>query len=340
MSKLFSPFTIKDVTFKNRIVMSPMCMYSCYEQNGKITDWHRTHYLSRAIGQTGLIMVESSAVTSQGRITPRDVGIWDDNQIEGLQDLVYRAHLYGSKIGIQIAHAGRKSQVVEQDILAPSPLPYDETRKTPVEMTHIQIKETIQAFRDAAVRADRAGFDVIEIHGAHGYLINQFLSPVANKRTDEYGGSRRNRFLFMEEVVSAVREVWDKPLFIRISANEYDPEGNQFEDYIWYCNELKKMGVDLIDCSSGVVRPTKITFYPGYQLPFAEKIKKEVGIATAAVGYITEPEQAEIILKQKVADLIFIGREFLRNPYWVYHAAKVLGEKIETPEQYERGWRM
>lgn len=339
MSKLFSPLTMRNVTFKNRIVMSPMCMYSCNQQDGKLTDWHRVHYLSRAIGQIGLIIIESTAVTPQGRITPQDLGIWEDEQIIGLQELVNNIHEYGSKVGIQISHAGRKSQV-EEDILAPSPLSYDETRKTPIEMTHQQIEETVWAFQEAAIRANEAGFDVIEIHAAHGYLLNQFLSPISNKREDEYGGCRENRFKLLKEVITSVRQVWKKPLFIRISSNEYDPEGNQFEDYLWYSSEMKNLGVDLIDCSSGVVRPTQITAYPGYHLPYSHRIKQSIGIATSAVGYITEPEQAEIILKQDVADLIFIGRELLRNPYWVYHAAKVLGGNIEGPVQYERGWRL
>lgn len=335
--RLFEPFTIKQMTLKNRIVMSPMCMYSCEKEDGIVTDWHKIHYTSRAIGQVGLIMVEATAVTPQGRISPRDLGIWSDEHIEGLQQLTKLAHTYGSKIGIQLAHAGRKAQVKES-IIAPSPLAFSSQYKQPEEMTLTQISETIQAFARAAIRAREAGFDCIEIHAAHGYLINQFLSPLTNHRQDEYGGNAENRFRFLREIVEQVQQHWDGPLFVRVSANEYDPDGNGIEETIQYAKQLKALGVDLIDCSSGGVVPVNVDAYPGYQVPYAEAIRRQANISTGAVGLITTANQAEEILQNERADLIFLGRELLRQPYWPYYVAKELGFPIQGPVQYERGW--
>ena len=230
MAKLFEPFTIKGMELKNRIVMSPMCMYSCLNQDGIVTDWHKIHYTSRAVGQVGLIIVEATAVTPQGRISPQDLGIWSDKHIAGLKELVRLAHDNGARIGIQIAHAGRKANL-EEPIVAPSAIPFPEM-KVPEEMTSAKIRETVDAFAAAAERASQAGFDCIEIHAAHGYLINQFLSPLTNHRQDEYGGSRDNRYRFLREVIDSVRSVWKGPLFVRISAEEYAPEGNHIEDYV------------------------------------------------------------------------------------------------------------
>ncbi|MED4400826.1 NADPH dehydrogenase NamA [Metabacillus fastidiosus] len=332
-AKLFEPYTIKNVTLKNRIVMSPMCMYSA-EADGKVNDFHLTHYISRAAGQVGLIMVEASGVTPQGRISENDLGIWSDEQIPGLRKLVDGIKQYGSKTSIQIAHAGRKSKV-NGDIIAPSAIPFDEHSKTPKEMTKEEIKETIQAFQDGAKRALQAGFDTIELHAAHGYLINEFLSPLSNKRDDEYG---QDQYLFLEEIINAVKEVWDGPLFVRISATDHHKDGLTVEDYIEYSKKMKAQGIDLIDCSTGALVNTSINVYPGYQVPYAEKIRQEADIPTGAVGLITHGIQAEEILQNERADLIFIARELLRDPYWPRTAAKQLGTKIEAPKQYSRGW--
>ncbi|MGG3801179.1 NADPH dehydrogenase NamA [Metabacillus fastidiosus] len=332
-AKLFEPYTIKNVTLKNRIVMSPMCMYSA-EADGKVNNFHLTHYISRAAGQVGLIMVEASGVTPQGRISENDLGIWSDEQIPGLRKLVDGIKQYGSKTSIQIAHAGRKSKV-NGDIIAPSAIPFDEHSKTPKEMTKEEIKETIQAFQDGAKRALQAGFDTIELHAAHGYLINEFLSPLSNKRDDEYG---QDRYLFLEEIINAVKEVWDGPLFVRISATDHHKDGLTVEDYIEYSKKMKAQGIDLIDCSTGALVNKSINVYPGYQVPYAEKIRQEADIPTGAVGLITHGIQAEEILQNERADLIFIARELLRDPYWPRTAAKQLGTKIEAPKQYSRGW--
>lgn len=336
-SLLFQPLTIRDVTLKNRIVMSPMCMYSCYEQDGQVTPWHLAHYTSRAVGQTGLIMTEAAAVSPQGRISPEDLGIWDDSHIEGLSELVKSIKDNGAKAAIQIAHAGRKA-VIDGPIIAPSAIAFSDNMKTPEEMTLEQITETVNQFRAAAKRAKEAGFDIIEIHGAHGYLINEFLSPLSNRRTDSYGGNQQKRYRFLQEIIASIRLEWDGPLFVRISANDYHPEGNTPEDYVTYASWMKEDGVDLIDCSSGAVVPAKIKTYPGYQVPFSDLIKNKADIATAAVGLITSGRQAEEILQNQRADLIFIAREFLRDPYWPRTAAEELGEDIQSPKQYERGW--
>ncbi|ANB60710.1 NADPH dehydrogenase NamA [Anoxybacteroides amylolyticum] len=334
---LFSPYTIRDVILKNRIVMSPMCMYACDREDGTVRNWHLIHYPTRAVGQVGLIIVEATAVTPQGRISARDLGIWDDNHIDGLRTLTTLVHEQGAKIGIQLAHAGRKA-MVDGEIIAPSPLPFDENTHTPKEMTKTDIDETIQAFQNGALRAKKAGFDVIEIHAAHGYLINEFLSPLTNKRNDEYGGTFENRYRFLSEVIEAVREIWDGPLFVRVSASDYHPDGLTVKDYVEYAKRMKTQGVDLIDVSSGAVVPAKIDVYPGYQVPFAEAIRREADVPTGAVGLITSGRQAEEILRNGRADLIFIGRELLRNPYWPKTAANELGIPLEAPKPYVRGW--
>ncbi|WP_445612640.1 NADPH dehydrogenase NamA [Geobacillus sp. YF-1] len=335
---LFSPYTISGLTLKNRIVMSPMCMYSCETKDGTVRTWHKIHYPARAVGQVGLIIVEATGVTPQGRISERDLGIWSDDHIAGLRELVGLVKEHGAAIGIQLAHAGRKAEV-PGEIIAPSAIPFQESSRTPKEMTKTDIEETVQAFQNGARRAKEAGFDVIEIHAAHGYLINEFLSPLANRRQDEYGGSPENRYRFLGEVVEAVREVWDGPLFVRISASDYHPDGLTASDYVPYAKRMKEQGVDLIDVSSGAVVPARIDVYPGYQVPFAELIRREANIPTGAVGLITSGWQAEEVLRNGRADLVFLGRELLRNPYWPYAAARELGVSIEAPVQYERGWR-
>jgi NADPH2 dehydrogenase len=336
-TKLFEPYTLKNIELKNRIVMAPMCMYSSHNEDGKIENWHRTHYVSRAVGGAGLIIQEATAVTPQGRISPQDLGIWSDDHIEGLSELVSMIKEQGAKTGIQLAHAGRKA-VLEGDIIAPSSIPFNDDMKTPVEMTSEDIKETISAFVKGAERARKAGFDVIEIHGAHGYLINEFLSPLSNKRTDEYGGSAENRYRFLREVIDGIKGVWDGPLLVRVSAKDYHEDGLDVEDYVAFSEWMKEQGIDLVDVSSGAVVPARIPVFPGYQVKLAETIKKDAGIPTGAVGLITSGLQAEEILQNERADLILLGRELLRDPYWPRSAAKELNEEIQAPKQYERGW--
>lgn len=334
---LYSPYTIRGVEFKNRIVMAPMCMYSSHHADGCVEDWHKIHYATRAVGQVGLIIMEATAVQPQGRISAEDLGIWSDDHIAGLSEVVSLMKQHGAKTGIQLAHAGRKA-TVDGDIQAPSAIRFNEQYKQPVEMSLAEIQETVNAFKEATIRTKKAGFDVIELHGAHGYLINEFLSPLSNHRYDSYGGSAENRYRFLSEIIDAVRSEWDGPLFVRISAEDYSENGMTTTDYVEMAKWMKKQGVDLIDVSSGALVPAKIDTYPGYQVPYAEQIKKEAAIPTGAVGLITSGLQAEEILKNNRADLVFLARELLRNPYWPYTAAKELGVSIAHPKQYERGW--
>ncbi len=336
-TKLFSPYTVKDVTLKNRIVMSPMCMYSCEKEDGVITDFHMVHYTTRAVGQVGLIMVEASAVVPQGRISAQDLGIWNDEQRDGLTKLVTQLKENGAKTAIQLAHAGRKA-TVEGDIYAPSAIAFDDKSKKPVEMTTEQIYETISAFKESARRSKEAGFDIIELHAAHGYLVHQFLSPLSNKRSDEYGGSAENRYRFLKEIIEAVKTEWDGPLFVRVSASDYTEGGLTVDGHVAFAKWMKEQGVDLIDVSSGALVHAPINVYPGYQVPFADKIKQQANIDTGAVGLITTGRQAEEILQSERADLIFVARELLRDPYFPRTAAKELNETISAPVQYERGW--
>ncbi|MEN1970168.1 NADPH dehydrogenase NamA [Lentibacillus sp. N15] len=338
MEKLFTPITFRGMELKNRIVMSPMCMYSCYNQDGMITPFHFTHLVSRAVGQVGLVITEATAVQPEGRISPQDLGIWDDRHVEGLTKLNEQLHAYGAKTGIQLAHAGRKA-VLESDIFAPSAIAFDDTYKVPTEMSIKDIEQTVKAFKQAARRAKAAGFDLIEIHGAHGYLINEFLSPLTNKRTDQYGGTQKNRYRFLSEIIDAVKTEWNGPIFVRISTDEYHEDGNTLDNMLYFTNEMKKQRIDLIDCSSGGVVHAKINTYPGYQVPRCEAIKRETAIATGAVGLITTGKQAEEILQNERADIVIIGRALLRNPYWAKAAADELGYAINAPTQYKRGWR-
>lgn len=340
MSLIFEPYTHKNVTLPNRIVMSPMCMYSA-TPNGEVSDWHIVHYGTRAVGRVGLILLEATAVESRGRISDRDLGIWGDHHVEGLKKLVDFAHGQGVKIGIQLAHAGRKA-VLDEPIIAPSAIPFDDRSKMPQEMSKTQIDEVIRAFREAARRADAAGFDVVEIHAAHGYLLHEFLSPLSNRREDEYGGSLTNRFQMLKEVVRSVREVWpeERPLYVRISAVDYAEGGLTLEDSVEIARLLKEEGVDLIDVSSGGLLPNPPgRVYPGYQVGYAETLRKEVDIPTGCVGMITTPEQAEEILGNGRADLVFLGRELLRHPYWVIDVARQYGHAFGGARQYERAYR-
>jgi 2,4-dienoyl-CoA reductase-like NADH-dependent reductase (Old Yellow Enzyme family) len=351
MSHLFQPLAIKSVTFKNRIVVSPMCQYS--SEDGFASDWHLVHLGSRAVGGAGLVIQEATAISPEGRITPDDLGIWKDEHIAQLKKIASFVHGQGSLIGIQIAHAGRKvshaapwkgARLLSQSDggwqnLAPSPISFSEGETIPHALNQNEIDEIINDFKQAALRAVKVGYDVLEIHSAHGYLINEFLSPLANQRTDNYGGSFENRCRFLLQIVAAIREVWpaDKPLFVRISASDWAEDGWTIDDSVKLAIVLKLAGVDLIDCSSGgTVRHQKISLMPGYQVPFAERVKKEAAILTGAVGLIDNAQQAEEIIASGKADLILMAREFLRDPYFPIHAAKQLGHEITWPVQYER----
>ena len=337
MAKLFSKFNLAGTELKNRIVMAPMCTYSCISEDGIVDQWHIIHYGARAAGQVGMILLEATAITPRGRISINDLGLWNDDQIPGMQQLVQAVQREGCVAGVQLGHAGRKAGVKEPG-LAPSAIAFSEKAQSPEEMSLEQIEQTVKDFRDAARRAKDAGFQVIELHGAHGYLINQFLSPLANQRTDQYGGSPENRYRLLGKIVAAVKQVWQGPLIVRLSVEEYHPHGNHPEDYLYVVNRLKEQGIHLIDCSSGAVVPAQINVFPGYQVPFAEYFRKEADIPTGVVGLITSPLQAEEIVSNNRADLVLLGRELLRNPNWPIYAARELKTEITLPHQYERGW--
>ena len=354
MPQLFSPLTIRSITLKNRIVVSPMCQYSA--EDGFANDWHFVHLGSRAVGGAALVFTEATAVCPEGRISPLDLGIWKYEHIEQLKKITHFITQQGSIPGMQLAHAGRKASVTEPwnndklipiaaggwKTVAPSPIPFSEEKDTPKELTKEEIKKIVTDFKAAAVRALAAGFKVIEIHGAHGYLINEFTSSLSNKRTDEYGGSYENRCRFLIEIIDAIRSVWPQelPLFLRISASDWVADGWQLEDSVRLADIVKAHGVDLMDCSSGgVVSFAKIPAKPNYQVPFAEAVRK-TGMPTGAVGIIITAEQAEAILVNGQADLIFMARELLRNPYFPLRAARELGyDEMPWPVQYERAKR-
>jgi 2,4-dienoyl-CoA reductase-like NADH-dependent reductase (Old Yellow Enzyme family) len=350
-AKLFSPLTIKGVTFRNRLAMSPMCQYSATD--GFASDWHLVHYGSRAVGGSGLIMQEATAVLPEGRITPDDLGLYREEHIEMLQRITAFIHQQGAVAGIQLAHAGRKAgcsspwkggkQLSENEggwkTVAPSVIPFNTEDNMPQELDQNGINNVKASFKLASTRALQAGYNILEIHAAHGYLIHQFLSPLSNHRTDHYGGPFENRIRLLLEIVNAVKSVWPEnlPLFVRISATDWWEGGWNIEEALQLASILKKEGVDLVDCSSGGLVPyQQIQLSPGYQVPFSERIKKETGILTSSVGLITEPHQAEDILQKGQADLIMMGRESLRNPYFPLQAAKMMGEDILWPLQYMR----
>ena len=352
--QLFTPLTIRGITLKNRIVVSPMCQYSC--EDGFANDWHFVHLGSRAVGGAGLVFTEATAVAPEGRISPQDLGIWKDEHITELKRITDFITAQGSIPGMQLAHAGRKASmrppwehdrlVTEEEggwqTVAPSAIPFADTYSHPTKLTIEEIQHIVAAFRSAAQRALAAGFKVIEIHGAHGYLVNEFTSPLSNHRTDEYGGSFENRTRFLLEVIAAIRSVWpeDLPLFLRISASDWANGGWTVEDSVRLAELVKDKGVDLMDCSSGgVVSHVKIPAKPNYQVPFAEAVRK-TGILTGAVGIIVDPQQAEDILTNGQADLIFMARELLRDPYFPLRAARELGyDDMKWPVQYERAKR-
>ncbi len=351
MALLFEPLSIRSIQFKNRIVVSPMCEYS--SEDGFANDWHLVHLGSRAVGGAGLVIAEATAVSPEGRITPDDLGIWKDAHIDFLKRITSFITAQGSVPGIQLAHAGRKAshtspwkgnRALTQEeggwtTMAPSAIPFKEDDPLPEAMSIEDIEQLKKDFRDATIRALEAGFKVIELHAAHGYLLNEFLSPLSNHRTDSYGGSFENRVRLLLEVVEIVRSVFTEmlPLFVRISATEWVEGGWSIEDSVQLAKLFKDRAVDVIDCSSGGnTHNQKITVKPLYQVPFAEKIKKEAGMLTAAVGMITTAEQCEEILQRGQADLVIMARQLLRDPYFPLHAAKKLNIDMPWPVQYER----
>lgn len=354
MNHLYSPLEIKSLSFKNRIVVSPMCQYS--STDGFANDWHLVHLGSRAVGGAALIIAEATAVNPEGRITPHDLGLWQDEQIPFLQRITSFIHQQGSLAGIQLAHAGRKASKSSpwtgslhlspteggwENVMAPSAIPLNADTPAPMELTVTQIQKIVSDFKTAAGRALVAGFKVIEIHGAHGYLLHEFVSPLTNHRTDAYGGSFENRTRLIREVVQAVQEVWpaDLPLFVRLSATDWVPDENSWkiEDSVELARVLKTLGVDLIDCSSGGNVPVQqIKPGPGYQTAFAQAIRQQTGILTGAVGLITSSHQADHIIRSEQADMVFIAREFLRDPYFGLTAGSELHQPVSWPVQYER----
>ena len=351
---LFTPLKLRDVEFRNRVFVSPMCQYS--SEGGLPNDWHLVHLGSRAVGGAGLVIAEATAVTPDGRISPSDLGIWSDAHEEAFRPIVRFLKAQGAAAGVQIAHAGRKASTAAAwdggagideahggwTPVGPSPVPFAPDSPTPHELTPDEIERLIGEFGEAARRARGAGFDVLEIHAAHGYLLHEFLSPLTNLRTDRFGGSFVNRLAFPLAVVARVREIWPaaQPLFVRISATDWVDGGWSIDDSVALARRLKALGVDLVDCSSaGAVSHAKVPVGPGYQTPFAAAVRKEAGIATGAVGMVTSPEQAEHILATGQADVVLLAREMLRNPYWPLMAARKLGATIEWPRQYLRARR-
>lgn len=356
MSHLFEPFKMRSVTLRNRIGVSPMCQYSCHQ--GFATDWHLVHLGSRAVGGAGLVIMEATAVTPEGRITDQDLGLWSDAHAEPMTRITRFIREQGSVPGIQIAHAGRKASrkapwlgdrelTTEEgrwQVIAPSAIPFSENYATPEAMSLPQIQATITAFAKTAERALASGFQFLEVHAAHGYLLNSFLSPLTNQRTDAYGGSFDNRCRILIETVQAVRRVWPEslPLAVRLSCSDWVDGGWTIEDSITLAQTLKSEAVDLIDCSSGGISATaRIPVGANYQVPFAEAIRKRAGVATGAVGLITQSMQADAIIRNEQADLALIARELLRDPYWPLHAKKELHAKTEAalvPLQYARAF--
>ena len=353
MSALFSPLTLRSLTLRNRVGVSPMCQYS--SEDGFATDWHLVHLGAFATGGAGLVLTEAAAVTPEGRISPHDLGIWDDAHIPMLRHITAFCRAQGAVMGIQLAHAGRKASTRRpweqpagavplaeggwDNVMAPSAVPFAPNYPPPQELSLDGIAQVIASFRAAAIRALAAGFQVVELHAAHGYLLHEFLSPLANARTDRYGGSFENRTRLLLEVTDAVRAVWpdELPLIVRISATDWADGGWTVEESVQLASLLKARGVDLIDCSSGgLAAHQQIAIGPGYQVPFAHRIRAETGVPTAAVGLITDAAQAEQVVADGSADLVLLARELLRNPRWPLMAAHALGASITWPPQYER----
>lgn len=339
MAGLFDPIQLRGLELRNRIMVSPMCQYQALN-DGTLTPWHTVHYGSLALGGAALLCVEASAVESRGRISNRDIGIYEDAHVPALAEIVDFAHTQGTKIAIQLGHAGRKADLMES-IVAPSAIAFNERYKTPDVLTEVELEVIVYAFETAAKRAIRAGFDAIEIHAAHGYLLHQFLSPLSNRRTDAYGGTAENRLRFPLEVVRRVRQVLpdDMPLFVRVSGAEYSDDGYTMEDMIFFCRAFKEVGVDLIDVSSGgnlPIAPPNI--FPGYQVPLADEIHRGADITVATVGILDNPLLADAVIQEGRADLIAIARGFLRNKNWGHDAALALKKPVYPPKPYERAY--
>ncbi|KGA96750.1 NADPH dehydrogenase [Alkalihalobacillus alcalophilus ATCC 27647 = CGMCC 1.3604] len=340
MKHLFTPYELMGLSLKNRVVMPPMCQYSVTEKDGIANDWHYTHYVSRAIGGAGLIIIEMTDVEPDGRITDYDLGLWSDEQIPALARIVEACHKYGAKVGIQIAHAGRKAEDAAVPV-APSAIPFDENSKTPRELTTEEVKKTVQKFGEAVRRAVLAGVDVIEIHGAHGYLIHQFHSPLTNKRTDEYGSDLTK---FGKEVIQAAKKEMPAtmPLIMRISAIEYVENGYGLNESMSISNEYKEAGVDLFHISAGGEGPIAAEGRPGthvaYQVPLARAVREQLDVPVIAVGRLDEPSLANAVIGNEEADLVAVGRGMLRNPYWTLEAATALRKEIQLPKQYQFGF--
>ncbi|HEX7240079.1 MAG TPA: NADH:flavin oxidoreductase/NADH oxidase [Longimicrobiaceae bacterium] len=349
---LFTPLRIRGVEFRNRVGVSPMCQYS--SPDGFATDWHFVHLGSRAVGGAAVVVAEATAVSPEGRISPGDLGIWSDAHVEGLARVARFVEEQGAVAGVQLAHAGRKASTAApwtgggylepeqggwRPVLAPSEVPFSAKAPVPEALDAAGIAKVVADFAAAARRAREAGFRVVEVHAAHGYLLHQFLSPLSNRRTDGYGGSFENRTRLVREVVEAVRGVWPEelPLFLRISATDWAEGGWDVEQSVELVRALGPLGVDLVDCSSGGLVPgVKIPVGPGYQTEFAERVRREGGVATAAVGLITDPTQADAIVRGGRAEMVFLARQLLRDPYWPLHAARQLGVAAEWPVQYQR----
>ena len=353
MSALFSPLTLRSLTLRNRVGVSPMCQYA--SEDGFATDWHLVHLGAFATGGAGLVLTEAAAVTPEGRISPHDLGIWDDAHIPMLRHITAFCRAQGAVMGIQLAHAGRKASTRRpweqpagavplaeggwDNVMAPSAVPFAPNYPPPQELSLDGIAQVIASFRAAAIRALAAGFQVVELHAAHGYLLHEFLSPIANHRTDQWGGSLENRMRFPLEVFEAMRAVWpaDKPLGVRVSATDWVEGGWDIEQTVVFARALQARGCDWLDVSSGGVSPAqKIPLGPGYQVPFAERVRAEVDMPIIAVGLITEAQQAESILTEGQADLVALARGLLWNPRWPWHAAAALGHHVTVPHQY---WR-
>jgi 2,4-dienoyl-CoA reductase-like NADH-dependent reductase (Old Yellow Enzyme family) len=348
---LFSPLALRGVTLRNRVAVSPMCQYS--SPDGFATDWHLVHLGSRSVGGAGLVFTEATAVSPEGRISPHDLGLWKDDHIEPLRRVAAFVKAHGAAAGIQLAHAGRKASTHRPweggkplgpnegawEVVGPSPIPFAPGYPVPRELDAAGLREVVKQFRQATKRALAAGFDLIEVHAAHGYLLHSFLSPLSNKRTDDYGGSLENRARLLREVVAAVRATIPEwmPLVVRISATDWVPGGWEGDDSVALAKLLRSDGVDLIDCSSGANTPdAKIPVGPGYQVTFAARVRREAGILTGAVGMITEPKQADDIIRNSEADMVLLARAMLRDPYWAVHAARKLNQPYDWPVQYGR----
>lgn len=340
MNHIFSPYMLKGLELKNRVVMPPMCQYSVTNKDGIATEWHYNHYVSRAIGGAGLIIIEMTDVEPDGRISDYDLGLWSDDQIPALARIIEACHQYGAKVGIQIAHAGRKAEDASTPV-APSAIPFDEHSKTPRELSTVEVKEMVEKFRLAVQRAIKAGVDTIEIHGAHGYLIHQFHSPLTNKRTDDYG---KQLSRFGNEIIYAAKSVMpeEMPLIMRISAKEYVEGGYDIKHSIEISKDYQSAGVDLFHVSAGGEGPIAAHGKPGthvaYQVPLAREIKQALNVPVIAVGRLDEPALANAVIGNEDADLVAVGRGMLRNPYWTLEAAKQLNKSTQIPKQYEAGF--